>query len=74
VFSFRAGIIAMSIRHLGRRPARMWRARHGHLPAIFFNRVRTPVQVNLQALHRIHDRLVGKRTGLMHQTRAFHLQ
>ncbi|MGO4908184.1 hypothetical protein ACEN2J_07605 [Pseudorhodobacter sp. W20_MBD10_FR17] len=33
--------------------------------------MRTPEQVDLQALHRIRDRLVGQRTGLMNQARAF---
>ena len=36
--------------------------------------VRTPAQVDLQALHRIRDRLVGQRTGLMNQARAFCLE
>ena len=36
-----------------------------------FVEVRTPAQVDLQALHRIRDRLVGQRTGLMNQARAF---
>ena len=36
-----------------------------------FVAVRTPEQVDLQALHRIRDRLVGQRTGLMNQARAF---
>jgi transposase len=40
-------------------------------PIMRFVEVRTPVQVDLQALHRIRDRLVGQRTGLMNQARAF---
>jgi transposase len=36
-----------------------------------FVEVRTPEQIDLQALHRIRDRLVGQRTGLMNQARAF---
>lgn len=39
-----------------------------------FVEVRTPEQVDLQALHRIRDRLVGQRTGLMTQARAFCLE
>ena len=40
-------------------------------PTMRFVEVRTPEQVDLQALHRIRDRLVGERTGLMNQVRAF---
>jgi transposase len=40
-------------------------------PIMRFVEVRTPVQVDLQALHRIRDRLVGQRTGLMNQAGAF---
>ena len=40
-------------------------------PTMRFVEVRTPEQVDLQALHRIRDRLVGQRTGLMNQARAF---
>ena len=40
-------------------------------PTMRFVEVRTPAQVDLQALHRIRDRLVGQRTGLMNQARAF---
>ena len=39
-----------------------------------FVEVRTPEQVDLQALHRIRDRLVGQRTALMNQARAFCLE
>ena len=40
-------------------------------PTMRFVQVRAPEQVDLQALHRIRDRLVGQRTGLMNQARAF---
>lgn len=40
-------------------------------PTMRFVEVRTLEQVDLQALHRIRDRLVGQRTGLMNQARAF---
>ncbi|OSP52933.1 IS110 family transposase [Pseudoruegeria sp. SK021] len=40
-------------------------------PTMRFVDVRTPEQVDLQALHRIRDRLVGQRTALMNQARAF---
>lgn len=40
-------------------------------PTMRFVEVRTPEQVDLQALYRIRDRLVGQRTGLMNQARAF---
>ena len=40
-------------------------------PTMRFVEVRTAEQVDLQALHRIRDRLVGERTGLMNQARAF---
>ncbi|MFN3278995.1 MAG: IS110 family transposase [Paracoccus hibiscisoli] len=43
-------------------------------PAMRFVEVRTPEQVDLQALHRIRDRLVGQRTALMNQARAFCLE
>jgi|TARA_R110001592_G_scaffold360970_1_gene670475 transposase len=43
-------------------------------PTMRFTQVRTPEQVDLQALHRIRDRLVGQRTGLMNQARAFCLE
>lgn len=39
-----------------------------------FVEVRTPEQVDLQALHRIRDRLVGHRTALMNQARALCLE
>lgn len=40
-------------------------------PTMRFVEVRSPEQVDLQALHRVRDRLVGQRTGLMNQARAF---
>lgn len=40
-------------------------AEAGTRPTMRFVEVRTPEQVDLQALHRIRDRLVGERTGLM---------
>lgn len=40
-------------------------------PAMRFVEVRTPEQVYMHALHRISDRLVGQRTALMNQARAF---
>lgn len=43
-------------------------------PTMRFVEVRTPDQVDLQAMHRIRDRLVGQRTALMNQARAFCLE
>ncbi|MDP2082839.1 MAG: IS110 family transposase [Pseudotabrizicola sp.] len=43
-------------------------------PTMRFVEVRTPEQVDLQALHRIRDQLVGQRTALMNQARAFCLE
>jgi transposase len=43
-------------------------------PTMRFVEVRTPEQVDLQALHRIRDRLVEQRTALMNQARAFCLE
>jgi transposase len=43
-------------------------------PTLRFVEVQTPEQVDLQALHRIRDRLVGQRTALMNQARAFCLE
>ncbi len=40
-------------------------------PTMRFVQVRSDAQVDLQALHRIRDRLVRNRTGLMNQARAF---
>lgn len=43
-------------------------------PTMRFFEVRTPEQVDLQAMHRIRDRLVGQRIALMNQARAFCLE
>lgn len=40
-------------------------------PTMRFVEIRTPEQVDLQALHRIRDKLVSQRTALMNQARAF---
>jgi len=40
-------------------------------PTMRFVQVRSEAQIDLQALHRIRDRLVRNRTGLMNQARAF---
>lgn len=40
-------------------------------PTMRFVQVRRTEQVDLQALHRIRDRLIRNRTGLMNQARAF---
>ena len=40
-------------------------------PTMRFVQVRTADQIDLQALHRIRDRLIRNRTGLMNQARAF---
>ncbi len=40
-------------------------------PTMRFVQVRSPEQVDLQALHRIRDRLLRNRTGLINQARAF---
>lgn len=40
-------------------------------PTMRFVQVRSTEQVDLQALHRIRDRLIRNRTGLMNQARAF---
>lgn len=43
-------------------------------PTMRFVEVRTPEQIDLRALHRIRDRLVGQRTALINQARAFCLE
>lgn len=43
-------------------------------PTMRFAQVRTPEQVDLQALHRIRDQLVSSRTRLINQVRAFCLE
>jgi len=40
-------------------------------PTMRFVQVRSEAQVDLQALHRIRDRLIRNRTGIMNQARAF---
>ena len=43
-------------------------------PTMRFTHVRSEEQVDLQALHRIRDQLIGNRTGLINQMRAFCLE
>ena len=43
-------------------------------PTMRFTHVRTEEQVDLQALHRIRDQMIGSRTGLINQMRAFCLE
>lgn len=43
-------------------------------PTMRFVEVQTPERADLQALHRIRDRLVGQRTAVMNQARAFYLE
>ncbi len=43
-------------------------------PTMRFVEARAAEQVDLQALHRIRNRLIGERTGLMNQARAFCLE
>ena len=43
-------------------------------PTMRFVATKTPEQLDLQALHRIRDRLVGRRTALINQIRAFLLE
>jgi transposase len=43
-------------------------------PTMRFTQVRTPEQIDLQALHRIRDQLVSNRTRLINQMRAFCLE
>jgi transposase len=40
-------------------------------PTMQFVPIKTEDQLDLQALHRIRDRLVAKRTGLINEIRAF---
>ena len=39
-----------------------------------FTQIRTPDQVDLQALHRVRDQLISSRTRLINQMRAFCLK
>lgn len=43
-------------------------------PTMRFTQVRTPDQVDLQALHRVRDQLISSRTRLINQMRAFCLE
>lgn len=43
-------------------------------PTMRFTQVRTPEQIDLQALHRVRDQLVTSRTRLVNQMRAFCLE
>jgi len=40
-------------------------------PTMKFVATKTAEQLDLQALHRVRERLVSQRTGLINQTRAF---
>jgi transposase len=40
-------------------------------PTMHFVRIKTPDQMDLLALHRVRSRLVGQRTGVINQIRAF---
>jgi transposase len=41
-------------------------------PTMKFVATKTPDQLDLQALHRVRERLVRQRTGIINQIRAFH--
>src|SRR6516165_8410993 len=43
-------------------------------PTMRFVATKTADQLDLQALHRVRDRLVGQRTGVINQIRAFLLE
>jgi transposase len=43
-------------------------------PTMRFIQVRRPEQIDLQALHRVRDRIVANRTALSNQIRAFCLE
>src|SRR2546422_7577068 len=43
-------------------------------PTMKFVATKTPEQLDLQALHRVRDRLVSQRTGIINQIRAFLLE
>jgi hypothetical protein len=43
-------------------------------PTMKFVATKTAEQLDLQALHRVRDRLVGQRTGIINQIRAFLLE
>jgi transposase len=43
-------------------------------PTMRFQRVRPPEQLDLQAIHRVRERLISERTGVINQIRAFLLE
>ena len=43
-------------------------------PTMKFVATKTVDQLDLEALHRVHERLVGRRTGIINQIRAFLLE
>src|SRR6266700_3714861 len=43
-------------------------------PTMKFVATKTPEQLDLQALHRVRERLVSQRTGIINQIRAFLLE
>ena len=43
-------------------------------PTMRFVEIRTPEQIDLQALHRVRDRMIAHRTRLISQMRAFCLE
>jgi transposase len=43
-------------------------------PTMKFVATKSADQLDLQALHRVHERLVGQRTGIINQIRAFLLE
>jgi transposase len=43
-------------------------------PTMKFVATKTIEQLDLQALHRVRERLVGQRTGIINQIRAFLLE
>jgi transposase len=43
-------------------------------PTMRFQRVRPPEQLDLQAIHRVRERLISERTGVINQVRAFLLE
>src|SRR5260370_29660859 len=49
-------------------------AESGQRPTMKLVATKTADQLDLQALHRVRDRLVGQRTGVINQIRAFLLE
>jgi transposase len=43
-------------------------------PTVRYVALKTPAQLDLQALHRVRERLISKRTGVINQIRAFLLE